>query len=175
MEKSTIDIISITEIKERIYFIRGQKVMLDRDLAVLYGVSTKSLKQSVKRNIERFPEDFMFELNNEELGDWRSQFVTSNPDKMGLRHAPMAFTEHGVAMLSSILKSKRAIHVNIQIIRIFTKLRELISENEDLKRKIEALENRYDGQFKIVFDAIRRLTNNDESPPSEIGFKKPPR
>jgi ORF6N domain len=112
--------------------IRNQKVMLDRDLAELYGVETKVLKQAVKRNIDRFPEDFMFELTKSELENWRSQFVTSNSDKMGLRYSPFAFTEHGVLMLSSILNSQQAIQVNIQIVRIFTRLRNLLSEYSKL-------------------------------------------
>ena len=148
--------------------------MLDRDLAILYGVTTKSFKQSIKRNIERFPKDFVFELSVIELENWRSQFVTSNADKMGLRHLPLAFTEQGVAMLSSVLRSQRAIRVNIQIIRTFSNLREFLHEHEDLKRKIEVLENQYDQQFKMIFDAIRRLTESDDVSPSEIGFKKPP-
>lgn len=116
------DLVSIEQIKEKIYFIRGVKVMLDRDLAFLYGVETSVLKRNVRRNIDRFPSDFMFELTKQEVKDWRCQFVTSNSDKMGLRYAPMAFTEQGVAMLSSILRSDRAIQVNIQIMRTFTKV-----------------------------------------------------
>ena len=127
-------------ITSKIYFIRGQKVMIDRDLAKLYNVETKQLKRQVRRNIERFPEDFMFEMNKEEFQDWRSQFGTSNPsDKMGLRYSPMVFTEQGVAMLSSVLNSKRAIEVNIKIIRIFTKLREMLTDNLSLKLDIEEI------------------------------------
>ncbi|MFO7709223.1 MAG: ORF6N domain-containing protein [Desulfobacterales bacterium] len=110
----------------KIFFIRGLKVMLDRDLAELYEVETRVLKQAVRRNIDRFPADFIFELTATELRDWRSQFVTSKGDKMGLRHAPMAFTEQGVAMLSSVLQSRRAIQVNIQIMRAFTGLRRML-------------------------------------------------
>ena len=110
----------------KIYLIRGIKVMLDRDLAEMYGVETRVLKQAIKRNIERFPEDFMFEMTAEELRNWRSQFVTSNSDKMGLRYSPFCFTEQGVAMLSSVLNSKVAIQVNIQIIRIFSKMKEAL-------------------------------------------------
>lgn len=144
--------------------------MLDRDLAILYGVSTKAFKQAVNRNIERFPDDFMFELSLTELRSLRSQIVTSN-HRGGTQYLPYAFTEQGVAMLSSVLRSERAIRVNIQIMRTFTKLRELIGQNEDLQRKIEALESRYDEQFKIVFDAIRRLITEEGEPPGEIGFK----
>ena len=113
--------ISEETISDKIYFIRNQKVMLDRDLAVLYGIETKRLKEQVKRSLSRFPEDFMFELTKDEFANWRSQFATSNSDKIGLRYAPMAFTEHGVLMLSSVLNSDKAIQTNIQIMRIFTK------------------------------------------------------
>jgi hypothetical protein len=180
-------------IEQRIYLIRGKKVMLDRDLAELYGVETKVLNQSVRRNSERFPEDFMFQLSLNEVQSLRSQFVTSkskNSDSSlgtgqnlksqivtsslnwgGIRKPPLAFTEQGVAMLSSVLKSERAILVNIQIIRTFTKLREMISENDYLRRKLEAMEMQYDEQFKIVFDALRRVLAEEDEPRSEIGFK----
>ena len=121
----------------KIYLIRGKKVMVDRDLAEMYGVETSQLKRQVKRNIDRFPEDFMFEMNKEELQKWRSQFGISNEDKMGLRYAPFCFTEQGVAMLSSVLKSKTAIDVNIQIIRVFTRMREILLTHKDLLLKIE--------------------------------------
>ncbi|WP_232727156.1 ORF6N domain-containing protein [Flavobacterium sp. 1] len=120
-------------ISNKIYFIRNQKVMLDRDLALLYGIETRVLKQAVKRNTSRFPEDFMFELNKSEFENWRSQFVISNSDKMGLRHLPMAFTEHGVLMLSSVLKSDKAIQTNIQIMRIFTKVRQMLLDTTEIK------------------------------------------
>ena len=145
------DLVPLDRIISKIYYVRNKKVMLDRDLAELYGVKTKVLKQAVRRNMKRFPEDFMFELSKEEFENWRSQFVTSNSDKMGLRHNPMAFTEQGVAMLSSVLNSDRAIQVNIQIMRAFTKLREMLSTHEELRKKIEAMENKYDSQFKAVF------------------------
>ena len=129
-----VNLVMITDdiIKSKIYSIRGQKVMLDRDLAILYGVETRMLNQTVKRNLKRFPVDFMFVLTPDEMKDWKSQFVISNKEKMGLRKPPLAFTEQGVAMLSSVLNSHRAIMVNIQIIRIFTRLRELLFENRDL-------------------------------------------
>ncbi len=117
----------------KIYLIRGQKVMLDRDLAELYEVETKRLKEAVRRNPERFPVDFMFEMNKEEFENWRTQFATSNFDKMGLRHAPFCFTEQGVAMLSSVLNSPKAVQINIQIIRIFTKLRQMLMDNTELR------------------------------------------
>lgn len=162
-------------IVRKIYFIRGKKVMLDRDLAELYGVPTKALNQAIKRNLERFPEDFMLQLTKEETQNWRSQFVTSNFKlKMGLRRNSYAFTEQGVSMLSSVLKSKIAIRVNIQIIRTFTRLRELLATNELIRQKIEELEKKYekhDKQFKIVFDTIKELLETPK-PKSKrpIGF-----
>ena len=139
------DIISIENITGLIYLIRGKKVMLDRDLAQLYDVETKVFKQAVRRNIERFPEDFMFELSKSEFINWRSQFVTSSRDKMGLRYSPMVFTEQGVAMLSGVLRSKTAIHVNIQIMRAFTKMR-------------------------IVFETLDQLLIIENKPKKKIGF-----
>ncbi|RZB33840.1 MAG: hypothetical protein SRB2_03627 [Desulfobacteraceae bacterium Eth-SRB2] len=163
-------LVPIELIASKIYLIRSVKVMLDRDLAELYGVETKVLKQAVRRNIGRFPADFMFEMTNTEFEDWRSQFVTSKSDKMGLRYKPMAFTEQGVAMLSSVLRSKRAIQVNIQIMRAFTQLRKMLSTHEDLKRRIESMEKKYDQQFQIVFEAIKQLLETDEKPKKKIGF-----
>jgi len=151
-------IVPMEKIANKIYVIQDTRVMLDRDLADLYGVKTKALKQAVRRNINRFPEDFMFELSKEDFENWRSQFVTSNRDRMGLRYPPMAFTEQGVAMLSSVLNSERAIQVNILIMRAFTKLREMLSTHKDLRRKIEVMEKKYDLQFKVVFDAIIQFT-----------------
>ncbi len=163
-------IIPSERIADRIFLIRGKKVMLDRDLGRLYGVQTKALKQAVKRNLERFPEDFMFELSRDELENLRSQFVTSSGGWGGMRWLPYAFTEQGVAMLSSVLNSPRAIMVNIQIIRTFTKLRELLAENDHLRLKIEEMEKKYDEQFKIVFEAMRRLLDDEAGPETEIGF-----
>ena len=160
-------------IEERIFVIRGQKVMIDRDLAELYGVKTKVLKQAVKRNIERFPGDFMFQLTKREFRDWRSQFVTSNSgDKMGLRYRPYVFTQEGVAMLSSVLKSKRAIQVNIAIMRAFVKLRQFAISHAELAKKLKVLEKRYDAQFKVVFEAIRQLMTPPDKPKRKIGFSK---
>ena len=163
-------LVPIELIASKIYLIRGKKVMLDRDLAELYGVETKVLKQAVKRNIDRFPSDFMFEMTRSEFENWRSQFVTSKSDRMGLRYRPMVFTEQGVAMLSSVLRSKRAIHVNIQIIRAFTQLRKMLSTHEDLKRKIESMEKKYDEQFQIVFEAIKQLLSEEDKPKKKIGY-----
>ena len=144
--------------------------MLDRDLAELYRVETKQLKRAVRRNIDRFPTDFMFQLTKEELENWRCQFGTSNEIKMGLRYSPMAFTEQGVAMLSSVLNSKRAIQVNIQIIKTFVRLRQMLSTHGDLRHKIEDMESKYDEQFRIVFEAIKQLLKEDKQPKRKIGF-----
>lgn len=150
--------------------------MIDRDLAELYGVETRTLNQTVKRNIKRFPEDFMFQLNKHEFQNWKSQIVISNSERMGLRKLPLAFTEHGVAMLSSVLNSDRAININIQIIRTFIKIRELLATNDALQRKIMQLEKRYtkhDSQIKKVFNAINLLLLDEKTQKSktEIGFK----
>ncbi len=159
------------KIENRILFIRGTKVMLDKDLAALYGVRTKVLNQAVKRNIQRLPIDFMFQLTKDEFENWKSQFVTSKSYRMGLRKIPYAFTEQGVAMLSSVLHSERAIQVNIQIMRTFTKLRQLMATHEGLRKKIEELEKKYDYQFKIVFEAIKQLLEPPrEKPKKQIGF-----
>jgi hypothetical protein len=160
----------VESITSKIYFIRDHKVMLDRDLADLYGVETKLLKRTVRRNIDRFPSDFMFELTKKELENWRCQFGTSNNIKMGLRYSPMAFTEQGVAMLSSVLNSKRAIQANIQIMRAFTMLRTMLLTHDDLRRKIEDMEAKYDKQFRIVFQAIKQLLKEDDKPKRKIGF-----
>ena len=164
-------IVPIESIVSKIILLRGEKVLLDRDLAVLYGVETKVLKQAVRRNIRRFPSDFMFELSKEEFADWRSQFVTSNSDKMGLRYRPMAFTEQGVAMLSGVLKSERAIEVNIAIMRAFVKLRQMLASNAQLARKLEEMEMKYDERFRIVFEAIEQLMAPPERPRKKIGFE----
>jgi len=164
------ELVPIELITSKIYLIRNMKVMLDRDLAELYGVETKVLKQAVKRNIDRFPADFMFEMTKSEFENWRSQFVTSKSDRMGLRYKPMAFTEQGVAMLSSVLKSKRAIEVNIAIMRAFVKLREMMATHSDLKRKIESMEKKYDEQFQIVFEAIKQLLSEEDKPKKKIGY-----
>ncbi len=148
--------------------LRGLKVLLSSDLAALYDVETKVLMQAVKRNIERFPADFMFQLDEDEWANLRSQFVTSS--RGGTRYAPYAFTEQGVAMLSSVLRSERAIKVNIEIMRAFVRLRRLLSENAELATKLATLERRYDQQFKTVFDAIRQLMAPAESSKRPIGF-----
>jgi hypothetical protein len=152
----------------RIVFIRGEKVMLDFDLAMLYGTDTRTLKQAVKRNIERFPDDFMFVLTRKELTNLRSQNVTSSWG--GLRYLPFAFTEQGVAMLSSVLKSKKAIEVNIAIMRTFVQLRKLMSIHKDLADKIDKLEIKYDSQIQEIFSLIQKLIIQEEKPKRKIGF-----
>ena len=165
------ELVPVELIFGKIFLIRDTKVMLDRDLAGLYGVETKVLKQAVRRNIKRFPDDFMFEMTKEEFQDWRSQFVTSNSERMGLRYPPMAFTEQGVAMLSSVLRSDTAINANIQIMRAFTKLRQMLMTHKDLKLKIEIMETKYDRNFKVVFDAIKQLmVPEDTTEKKKIAF-----
>ena len=162
-------------VMNRIYLIRGQKIMLDRDLAELYGVGTKVLKQAVKRNAERFPDDFMFEMTSEELENWRSQIVTSNSDKMGLRYPPFCFTEQGVAMLSSVLKSETAIRVNIQIIRVFTRMREMIMTHKDILFQLEKIERKlagHDEDITLIFGYLKHLLNPPQQPRRKIGFKR---
>lgn len=145
--------------------------MFDRDLAELYGVETRALNQAVRRNKNRFPSDFMFQLNDEEMKNWVSQIVISNREKMGLRIKPLVFTEQGVAMLSSVLKSARAVQVNIIIMRTFVKLREILLTHKELREKIERMERKYDQKFKIVFEAIKRLMTEEERPKTEMGFR----
>ena len=158
-------------IESKIYLIRKHKVMLDRDLAELYGVETKNLKRQVKRNINRFPPEFMFILSKKEFEDWRCQFGTSNSDKMGLRYSPMMFTEQGVAMLSSVLNSERAIQVNIQIMKTFIRIREMLTNNEELRRRLDEMESKYDKNFQVVFRAIKHLLTDPKSKVTKIGFK----
>jgi hypothetical protein len=162
-------IIPVEVVERKIYLIRGEKVMLSFDLAELYGVEPKVLIQAVKRNIERFPKDFMFQLSNQEFNNLKSQFVTSSWG--GIRRAnPYAFTEQGVAMLSSVLRSNRAVRVNIAIMRAFVKLREMISSNKELSKRLDELEKKYDTQFKVVFEAIRELMEPPQKTKKRIGF-----
>lgn len=162
-------------IESKIYLLRGKKVMLDRDLATLYGVETRTLNQAVRRNINRFPEDFMFQLTMEEMENWKSQIVISNKEKMGLRKRPYAFTENGVAMLSSVLSSERAVEVNIQIMRTFTRLREMILTHKELAHKLAQLERKigkHDDEIKTIFNAIRQLMVPPEPKRRKIGFRR---
>lgn len=162
--------IPVERITRSILLIRGHKVMLDRDLAGLYGVTTKALNQAVRRNQARFPADFMFQLTWEEVGNPRSQTVTLEPGK-NIKYLPLAFTEQGVAMLSSVLRSERAVRVNIEIMRAFVQLRQILSSHADLARKLATLEKKYDAQFKVVFDAIRELMAPSNPPTKRrIGF-----
>jgi len=157
-------------IENKILLLRGKKVMLDRDLAILYKVPTSRLNEQVKRNIERFPKDFLFQLTKEEFGNWKSQIAMSNSGKMSIRRKPYAFTKQGIAMLSSVLKGKVAIQVNIQIMRTFIRLKEIIMNHKSIQRKIENMEKKYDPQFKVVFDAIKQLLIPSEKPKGKIGF-----
>ena len=160
--------VPIELVERRRYVIRGQKVLLDRDLAELYRVETRALKQAVRRNLDRFPSDFMFELTPTEFKQWRSHFVTSiSPDWMGLRYPPYAFTEQGVAMLSSVLKSKQAVQINILIMRAFVKLREVLATHKDLARKVEA----HDAEIKSIWKVIGQLLAPRTVPKSRIGFR----
>ena len=143
--------------------------MLDKDLAELYGIETKALKRSVKRNIDRFPSDFLLELSEKETENLRYHFGTSSWG--GTRYKSYAFTEQGVAMLSSILKSKKAIQVNIQIVRTFTRIRQMLAGNRNLRLKVEDMERRYDQKFRVVFDAIKRMMIEKEKPKEEMGFR----
>jgi phage regulator Rha-like protein len=160
----------------KIFLIRGQKVMLDRDLAELYGVETRALKQAVRRNKDRFPGDFMFEMNKKEFESWRNENITSSEDKQGLRHTPFCFTEQGVTMLSCILNGSTAIEVNIRVIRIFTRLREMVLTHKDILLKLEQLERkviRQDDDIKLIFDYLKELLNPPTEPMRKIGFKLP--
>ena len=166
-------LIPVDRIEKAILLIRGQKVMLDADLAALYGVETRVLVQAVKRNIERFPEDFMFQLSKEEADFLRSQIVTLKKGRgQYSKYLPYAFTEQGVAMLSSVLRSQRTIQVNIEIMRAFIRLRRMLASHVELARKLDALEKKYDAQFKQVFEAIRQLMTPPEPKRRPIGFRK---
>ncbi len=164
-------LIPVEMIEKKILLIRGEKVMLDADIAELYGVETKMLVRAVKRNIDRFPADFMIQLNREEFENLRFQFGTSSRWG-GRRYLPYAFTEQGVAMLSSVLSSKRAVQVNIAIMRAFVKLREMLATHKDLARKLNEMEKKYDSQFKVVFDAIRQLMIPPSPKKRKIGFQR---
>lgn len=157
-------VIKVDNIASTIHWIRGEKVILDRDLATLYGIETRALKQAVRRNAERFPDDFMFQLTEEEIATMVSQNVIPGKGSFG-GALPMVFTEQGVAMLSSVLRSPQAVQVNIAIMRTFVQLRGIMDNNQDLATKIYALEERYDEQFTLVFEAIKSLLDAEENPP----------
>ena len=164
-------LIPVERIQNAILLVRNEKVMLDADLASLYGVETRVLIQAVKRNLDRFPADFMFQLSHEEFSVLRSQFVTSS-DWGGRRYPPYVFTEQGVAMLSSVLRSQRAIQVNIEIMRAFILLRQMLATHSELAKKLDELEKKYDSQFRQVFDVIRQFTAPPEPKKRAIGFRK---
>lgn len=164
------DIIPVEKIVQKIYIFRDVRVMLDRDIAELYGVETKRINEQVKRNINRFPPDFMFQLDDVEIENLKSQNATSSWG--GIRKPPFAFTEHGILMLSNVLNSERAVNTSIQIIRAFAQLRQMLSTYGDLKKKIEDMEKKYDRRFRIVFDAIRELVKEDNKPERKIGFDR---
>ncbi len=178
MTANKTSIIPAERIERAILMLRGQKVMLDRDLAALYGVPTKVLNRAVKRNAERFPSDFMFQLTAAEYQNLRFHFGTSSLTPQtassnwgGRRYRPRVFTEQGVAMLSSVLHSERAVNVNIEIMRAFVRLRQMLASHADLAKRLDALEKRYDAQFKAVFDAIRELMTPPVSRRRAIGFQ----
>ena len=168
-KKRTTKIVSEKIIQSRIFLFRGKRVMLDRDLAELYSVETRALNQAVKRNIQRFPKDFMFQLSNEE----KTELITICDNLQNLKFTPAnpyVFSEQGVTMLSCVLNNQRAIHVNIQIVRAFTKLREMLTNHKELKKKVEAMEQKYDYPLKVVFDAIKKLFDPPGKPKIRIGF-----
>lgn len=166
------ELVPTVDIERSIRLIRGQKVLLDEDLAALYGVAVKQLNQQVRRNLDRFPEDFMFRLDADESANLRSQFATLRLAHGAHRkYAPLAFTEQGVAMLSSVLRSPRAVQVNVEIMRAFVRLRRMLESNAELSRKLDALERKYDGQFRAVFDAIRELMTPARKSGKRIGFR----
>ena len=162
-------LVPVEVIEKHILVLRNQKVILDKDLSQLYGVPTKVLIQAVKRSLKRFPPDFMFQLNGDEFEILRSQIVTSSWG--GRRYFPYAFTEQGIAMLSSVLNSERAIAVNIEIMRAFVRLREMVASHKELAKKLQELEKKYDAQFKVVFDAIHALLEHTKKPKRRIGFE----
>lgn len=162
-------------VMDKIYYIREQKVMLDHNLAELYGVETKRLKEAVRRNKTRFPKDFMFQMNKKELENWKTQFESSNHSRGGLRYVPFCFTEQGVTMLSCVLNSERAIAVNIRIIRIFTRMREMMLTHKDILLKLEQLERKassHDGDIKKIFEYLKKLLSPPKEPRTLIGFNR---
>lgn len=157
-------------ISQKIFFARGTRIMLDADLARLYGVATKNLNKAVKRNANRFPSDFMFQLSSSEMQNLRFQIGTSKIGRGGRRYTPYAFTEQGIAMLSTVLRSSRAVQVNIAIMRTFVRLREMLAPHEELRRKIEVMEKRYDARFQAVFETIRQMLETPVPTKRPIGF-----
>jgi hypothetical protein len=168
MSRDSQTLIPSERIEQAILLIRGHKVMLDADLAAIYGVTTKRLNEQFKRNRQRFPADFAFQLTSDEFENLRSQFATSSWG--GRRYPPIAFTEHGAVMLASILNSPSAITTSVQVVRAFIRLRELLASHKDLSRRLDELEAKYDKQFTVVFDAIRQLMAPAKHKPREIGY-----
>ena len=168
------NLIPVERIEKAIYLIRGEKVMLDSDLASLYGVTTARFNQQVSRNIERFPEDFMFQLTNEEFKGLMLQIATSKKGRGGRRKLPLVFTEHGAIMAVNVLNSERAVQASVQVVRAFVRLRQMLVSNTELAHKLEALEGKYDRQFKVVFDAIRQLMSPPLPGRKQIGFRSRP-
>lgn len=171
--KEPVEILPIGRIERAIFLIRGERVILAKDLARLYGVTTKRLNEQVKRNRERFPEDFMFQLTREEVESFkrsRSQFATLKRGE-NIKYLPYAFTEHGVIMAANVLNSERAVQASVEVVRTFVRLRQMLASNAGLARKLDELERRYDGQFKLVFEAIRRLMTPPQPKPKPIGFR----
>lgn len=161
-------VVAVEVVERKIILIRGRKVIVDVDLAELYGVTTKAFNQAVKRNMDRFPDDFMFQLTADEARAMRSQFVTAS--RRNIRYLPNAFTEHGIIMAASVLNSQRAIDASVYIVRAFVKLREMIGTHKELARKLSELEKKYDGQFQIVFEAVRQIIAVEEKTKKKIGF-----
>lgn len=168
--------IPVERIEQKIYIIRGERVLLDSDLAEIYGVETKMFTRAVRRNIDRFPDDFMFQLMPDEYEDMRRQFGAAYTDdqaqksKRNIRYLPLALTEHGALMAANVLKSQRAIEASVQVVRAFVRMRNMLASNTELSKKIESLENKYDSQFKAVFDAIKKLMMPPDKPKGGIGF-----
>jgi hypothetical protein len=178
MAKKKLEIAVPDEIVlNKIYVIRGEKVMIDRDLAELYGVETKRLKEAVRRNLNRFPEDFMFEMDKEEFQNWRTQFATSNPsDAMGLRYAPFCFTEQGVTMLSCVLSSDRAIAMNIQIMRLFTRMRKMILTHQEILTQLEQMRQKmtgHDERIDLIFEYLEKLEDGQQKEPEPEKPRRP--
>lgn len=162
--------IPVERIEQKIIEVRGERVLLDSDLAEIYGVETKMFTRAVRRNFDRFPDDFMFQLDADEFETLRRQFGTSKPGRGGRRYLPYVFTEHGALMAANVLNSPRAVEASVQVIRAFVKMRNLIASNAELSAKISNLEKKYDAQFKIVFDAIKKLMLPPDNPKTKIGF-----
>ncbi|MCA1600317.1 MAG: ORF6N domain-containing protein [Acidobacteria bacterium] len=169
--KEALITVPVERVEQAIFVIRGERVIIDSDLAKLYGVTTARLNQQVRRNGERFPDDFMFEITKEENESLMLQFATSQGGRGGRRKLPLVFTEHGAIMAANVLNSKRAVRASVQVVRAFVRLRQMVASNAELARKLDELEKRYDAQFKVVFEAIRQLMTPPEPKQKQIGFQ----